>query len=738
MKIPGMCGGLLASLLMVNGFSDSRATEPERLVTWSSYGDRKGGFVNPGRLEKPDGIWRNEVSRTDPDAVNRFSVERVEGVNYEASTAKLNSAMFDGRSHLADPHRMTFKFQNVPSMDADRYISFTVAPESGYQLDLTELRWNVMGAPNSNPSYSIRSSLDNFQSDLAMGELHSGVNNPLDTALPEDYRSIASAIEFRFQFWGSVGENITYFVDKNRPALEVYGRAKPLQASAKSGSGTPEPPSPEVGIDKSGESEPTPNLPNIVLVTTDDMGIQVGAYGDPNARTPALDRLAREGVMFTNAFAAQSSCSPSRAAILSGLWPHQNGQIGLEPFGYGMFPGTKTLFDWLGAAGYHRGWFGKVHVGPDMSDSWDSHPFASPDGRKIDYMADEARNFITASRKTPFFLYFNLTDPHAPFFDQVEGVPEKPMKASDIVTPDWVGIDDQEINALLASFYNCVWRADSGIGKLMEVLQEAGHFNDTLFIFTTDGGAPLPRSKTTNYDFGVRIPLILHWPGRIEPGLRVEQLVEQVDIAPTILEAANIAVPENLPGRSLLPLARGQKPDDWRKYAFTQHTAHVTHHYFPRRTVTDGRYQLIWNMEGGTGRETPYLAGDRVCEFIIGRILEKAPDSAPARGLKLSKTPPEFELYDLENDPLQVENLAENLEYEQTLAQLQNAIHQWQEATDDYMRSPKARAEVTRWHDELISQTDPLPGKKRARSLDRDYVRPQYFDLIKRVRSQIQ
>jgi N-sulfoglucosamine sulfohydrolase len=474
--------------------------------------------------------------------------------------------------------------------------------------------------------------------------------------------------------------------------------------------------------------------PNVVVITTDDMGVQIGAYGDPQARTPSIDKLASEGVLFENAFCSQSSCSPCRSSIITGLYPHQNGQIGLEQFGYTMHRGIPTFFTYLKNAGYYTGWFGKVHVAPgdEMEASWDEHPFGASFTTKVEKMAGWAEGFIADAGERPFLLYYNLVDPHAPFHDQIEGEPSSPRGPDDVTPWPWLGVSGGRPNQLVASYYNCVERADRGIGFLMDVLKKTGAADNTIVVFVSDGGPGFPRAKTHNYNAGAQIPFIVRWPGKIKSGLRREELVSVIDIVPTVLDACGLPVPETLPGASVLPLCRGENPE-WRDVVFTEHTAHCPHQYFPRRTAFDGRYLLIWNLEGGV-RENPFPEGDVHSKVVMDLVQQKLEGSDIAGAMSRAISPPEFELIDLQNDPAELRNLADNPEYAPTLERLKKGIQSWQVETSDPLRFPENLNLMSEWHDELAATWEPKDDRGRPPFVQLDYVRPRYEELVKKLR----
>ncbi len=268
---------------------------------------------------------------------------------------------------------------------------------------------------------------------------------------------------------------------------------------------------------------------NILIVTADDMGPQLGCYGDPVARTPHLDKLAGEGVLFENAYVTQASCSPSRSSILTGLYPHQNGMVGLADYTpYNMKRLENNLPALLHRAGYRNGIVGKLHLRPNDQFPFPDMPFPTrEDGSEIFPNATtltvrqtvgKVKEFLGRKDPRPFFLYVNLVDPHRPFYQQHDGLPAIPVTPAEVKPLPFQGLDTPEIRQEVAGYYNGVGRADFAVGAILEALDACGKRDNTLVLFLGDNGPDFTRGKTTCYEGGIRVPMIVRSPTQLKGG----------------------------------------------------------------------------------------------------------------------------------------------------------------------------------------------------------------------------
>ena len=449
--------------------------------------------------------------------------------------------------------------------------------------------------------------------------------------------------------------------------------------------------------------------PNILLITADDLGTQLGCYGDPLARTPHLDALAAGGVRFTNGYVTQASCSPSRASLLTGLYPHQNGHLGLTNYGYRMRDGVPTLPALLKKAGYRTGIIGKLHVAPEDAFPFDFADVKAQKTWDVAWVARTAQAFVKEAGDRPFFLYVNYFDPHKPFHRQVEGVPADPHAPAQMRPFPFHPVEQltEAVREDMAGYYNGVARLDAGVGLLLDALRQSGHADDTLVVFVGDHGPPFPRGKNSCYEAGLKVPFLVRWLGASRPH-RDDRLVSTIDLLPTALDAAGVAAPAGLPGASLRPLMGGGAAARRRDVLGAENNAHGSQDWFPQRAVRGPRYKLIHTLLPQRPNPKPTADGGRPWLDLM----QTAPDaSLGGRVFARHRKPPEWELYDLEEDPWELHDLAGKPELAEVEEDLRERLVAWQRDTADPLLDPARLAAQTRTHDEKKGQT---PGKRNA------------------------
>jgi N-sulfoglucosamine sulfohydrolase len=422
---------------------------------------------------------------------------------------------------------------------------------------------------------------------------------------------------------------------------------------------------------------------NVVLLIADDLGMQVGCYGDKGAKTPNIDALAANGTRFTNGFACVSSCSPSRATILTGLPTHQCGQYGLAHATHNAhtFRDVTSVPKLLKAAGYRTGVIAKLHVQPPEVYPWDAE--IRNNGRNGAVIAAEAKEFIQASGEKPFFLLVGFTDPHRAKvgFDSTvsyKGVPQVTIEPKEVTVPYHLS-DTPEVRADLADYYGSIARLDFGVGAVLQAIKDARQADNTLVIFLSDNGIPFPGAKTTLYDAGVHLPLVVHDPTQKTRGVVSQAMASWTDIAPTILDWTGVKPPTTMIGKSLLPILAQEDAKD-RDTVFGSHQFHEITMYYPMRMIHTRTHKLIRNL----AHPLPFPFASDIYnspswQGVLGRndtmLGKRTRDSFEHR--------PKEELFDMAKDPNELHNLVDDPAYAGTLKDLRAKLKEWQTATKD-------------------------------------------------------
>jgi N-sulfoglucosamine sulfohydrolase len=422
---------------------------------------------------------------------------------------------------------------------------------------------------------------------------------------------------------------------------------------------------------------------NVVLLIADDLGMQVGCYGDKAAKTPNIDALAANGTRFTNGFACVSSCSPSRATMLTGLPTHQCGQYGLAHATHNAhtFRDVQSVPKLLKGAGYRTGVIAKLHVQPPEVYPWDAE--VRNNGRNGAAIAAEAKKFIEQSGDKPFFLLVGFTDPHRAKigFDSAvpyKGVPQVKFDAKDVAVPYHLS-DTPEVRADLADYYGSVARLDFGVGAVLEVIKNAKRADDTLVIFLSDNGIPFPGAKTTLYDAGVHLPLIVHDPTQKARGVVSQAMASWTDLAPTILDWAGVKPAPAMLGKSLLPIL-AQEDAKERELVFGSHQFHEITMYYPMRMVRTRTHKLIRNL----AHPLPFpFASDIYNSPSWQGVLSRNDTMLGKRSRDAFEHRPKDELFDLAKDPDELNNVAGDPAYAEVLKELRGKLKDWQTATKD-------------------------------------------------------
>lgn len=431
---------------------------------------------------------------------------------------------------------------------------------------------------------------------------------------------------------------------------------------------------------------------NVLLIVADDLGYDLGCC-DGTLKTPVLDRLAREGSLFTDAYAAVSSCSSSRATLYTGLYSHTNGMYGLshDVHNFSLLDNVKTLPWMLKQAGYATALVGKLHVKPLALLDYDAWLLPEQAGnRDVAAMGHAAGHWMRAQGERPFFLTVGYSDPHRAGdpsqFGNTRDWPEVKRERYDptkMVVPSHLP-DLPDVRADLAQYGEAVSRLDSGVGVLLQELAASGHADDTLVIFLSDNGRPFPGAKDNLYREGIRLPLIVRSPQQQKRHLHNRAMVSWIDITPTILDWAGAAAPTGyhflpLPGRSLLPILESENPAGWDR-VFATHSFHEINQYYPIRSLRTRRYSYFHNLEPSL--EVP-IASDVALSPSWKAIVSTPGVQLGKRTLEAFRHRPAEELYDLAADPDEVTNLVADPAHASALADLRAQLATWRTATHD-------------------------------------------------------
>ncbi|XP_050390250.1 N-sulphoglucosamine sulphohydrolase-like [Patella vulgata] len=448
-----------------------------------------------------------------------------------------------------------------------------------------------------------------------------------------------------------------------------------------------------------------PGRTNVLVILGDDAGLQMSAYGNHAIKSPNFDKLAARSVVFKHGYTSVSSCSPSRSVVLSGLPQHQNGMYGLHQFpnSFSSFDKVKSLPVMLRDKNIRTGIIGKKHVGPDYVYGFDFEETEENNnlnqvGRNITCMKNFVKQFLSNNDTRPFFLYIAFFDPHRGcdgfcenFGDGRPGNGVIPDWTPTYYTPDEVKVpyfmpDTPAARQDLVNFYKTLSRMDQGIGLFMNELESAGFGDNTLVLYSADNGIPFPNAKTNLYESGMMEPFMISSPLHKENwGKQTEALASTMDITPTVLNWFNVSVPTNyfkLTGRSLLGAVADTDSPDY-PFVFSSHNFHEVTMYYPMRVIRTTKYRLIHNLN----YHAPYaIATDLFAAPTFQDLLNR---SIAGQSLNWFKTldqyyhRTEWELFDLQADPTELNNLADNPDYSLILNQLQTQLMNWQTETRD-------------------------------------------------------
>ncbi|MCD0460913.1 sulfatase family protein [Roseiconus lacunae] len=409
--------------------------------------------------------------------------------------------------------------------------------------------------------------------------------------------------------------------------------------------------------------------PNFVFIIADDCTFRdIGCYGG-QAHTPNIDALATEGMLLTECYQAAPMCSPTRHNIYTGLYPVRSGAYPNHTFAK---DGTKSIAHYLAPLDYRVALSGKTHIGPKEVFPFEYSGKKNPDMDAVDGLFSEC-----AKARTPFCLLACSNEPHSPWN---KGDSSR-YPVDEIKLPPYL-VDTPVVRENFARYLAEITYFDNQVGQILERLEHHGLTENTVVMVVSEQGNSFPFAKWTCYSSGLQSAMVVRWPGKIQAGSTSDAMVEYVDITPTFIEAAGLPAQENLDGKSFLPVLRGEAK------------RHKTHSYglmttrgiiagsdlFAIRTVRDDRYRLIWNLN----HDATFTNACTEADYF--RSMQRFANSGDANAKELVDRymhRPEYELFDCQADPLEMNNLAQDPAYAEHVERLKSTLLAWMEEQGD-------------------------------------------------------
>ncbi|SEQ70046.1 sulfatase family protein [Piscibacillus halophilus] len=418
--------------------------------------------------------------------------------------------------------------------------------------------------------------------------------------------------------------------------------------------------------------------PNIIFINSHDTGRYLGTYGK-SVETPEIDDLASDGIQFNQFFCSQPQCSPSRGSVMTGMYGHNHGMMGLAHMGHSIHEDCATLPKELNKVGYHTALFGMFHE--SVNGELDPEKLGYQDYTEVpgNFARDVTDRFVDFLKmydgEKPFYASVGFEETHRPF-DQYE-----PVDPDTVDIPEYLP-DTPEVREDFARFYRSVMDMDEAIGRIKRAVEENGLQENTIIIYTTDHGLAFPRAKGTLYDSGLETAFIIKFPdGMVTQGYQADQMLCNIDILPTILELVGGDVPEGFDGVSFWPLLKGET-EEGRESFFAEMTWHDQYH--PMRGIRTNDYKYIRNFGDGPKVYMPY----DIHSSPSGRVVR---EDYYVPNVK-------EELYDLREDPHELHNVAGDGAYAEVLVDLRERVERWMKETDDpILEGPVPGYEADEW-----------------------------------------
>ncbi len=428
--------------------------------------------------------------------------------------------------------------------------------------------------------------------------------------------------------------------------------------------------------------------PNIVMYISDDHGIDfLGCYGNKDIQTPNIDALAGEGILFNNMFATSPTCAPSRSVLWTGLYPARNGCMGNHTTCRSDITALPTYLRKLGyrvvlAHKFHakprKEVFDFEYINAGLPRNPANHRVYRREGldtKAVEkFLAEHAKN----RSDTPLCLILGDSSPH------VTWEPNKIYEPAKLKLPPFI-VDTKLTRKAMANYYQDITTMDKRVGEVVAMLGKYGFKDNTLFIYTTDQGSEWPHSKWTLYDAGIHVPFIAVWPDKIKPASVCDAMISFVDMTPTFIDIAGGGQPKGLDGKSFLDVMLG-KTKAFREYIYASHTRDGDKNVFPQRCVRDRRYKYILNLLPENTWTTHFTLVPDIPEShkeVWDTWMEKGKtDTKVAKLLDIIQHHPAEELYDLQTDPYELNNIADKHD-KKILNRLRRELKAWMLSQND-------------------------------------------------------
>jgi len=419
--------------------------------------------------------------------------------------------------------------------------------------------------------------------------------------------------------------------------------------------------------------------PNFLIIIGDDCTFSdLPLYGGKNAKTPHIDQLATEGMLFNHAYVSMSMCLPCRSAMYTGQYPHRNGASWNHS---ACRPGTKSIVHHLTSAGYRVGLTGKKHVAPKASFPFEDVPGFEPSCVKQTAGHDVSgiTEFMKRDADEPFCLVVGLVSPHVPW--TVGDPTHFPKKL--LALPDHLP-DTPQTREDFSKYLAEIEVMDQQVHDTLSALEKTGAADKTLVIFTSEQGAQFPGCKWTNWDAGVHTGLIIRWPDVVKPNQVTDAMVQYEDILPTLAEIASADVPvDQFDGTSFLSVLTGDKSTH-RQYVYSMHNNIPEGPPYPIRSIRTKDFRYIMNLSSDELYVERHLMGVANHNPYWGTWMHSSPfNDQSYRLIKRYIKRPAEELYLTSGDPSEMTNVANDEAYQKKKKELATELNKWMKSQND-------------------------------------------------------